>query len=186
VIYRGPFGKWERRDVGDGARLRDRLWQAARGQALPGGSVRQHPRGPRGPGGKNSLPALLVAALDEPVTVTINGHRRKITKREAIVAQMVDKSTRADLRATKMLIDMLKEAEEKAGTAAPEPAKLTPPDREVVDQFVARLRRQIAAEAAAAAASEEEACEKIPNRLDRRRASFETTAPRSPQDEELP
>jgi hypothetical protein len=115
---------------------------------------------PRGPGIKKSLPALLVAALDEPVTITINGRRRKITKREAIVAQMVDKSTRADLRAIKMLIDMQKEAEAKAGAASPEPAELTAPaklateDREVVELFVARLRRQIAAEAAAAAAEE--------------------------------
>ena len=82
-----------------------------------------NPRGPAGPSGSKSLPALLVAALDEPVTVTINGKRRRVTKREAIVTQMVDKSTRADLRATKMLIDMLKEAEEKTGAASPEPAK---------------------------------------------------------------
>src|SRR5271167_1395243 len=107
---------------------------------------------PRGPRGKN-LSALLIAALNEPVYVTIDGKRRKITKREAIVTQMVNKSAKADLRATKMLFDMMKEVEQKAGAAAPEPAKLTAPDREVVDQFVARLRRQIAAEAAEAAAA---------------------------------
>ena len=46
---------------------------------------------------------------------------------------------------------MMKEVEQKAGAAAPEPTKLTAPDREVVELFVARLRRQIAAEAAEAA-----------------------------------
>jgi hypothetical protein len=46
----------------------------------------------------------LVAALNEKVYVTIDGKRRKITKREAIVTQMVDQSASADLRATKMLI----------------------------------------------------------------------------------
>jgi len=51
-----------------------------------------------------------------------------------------------------MLFDMMKEVEQKAGAAAPpEPAKLTASDREVVELFVARLRRQIAAEAAQAA-----------------------------------
>ena len=81
---------------------------------------------------------------------------RKITKREAIVTQMVNKSPKADLRATKMLFDVMKEVEQKAGAAAPfEAAKLTAPDREVVELFVARLRRQIAAEAAAAAAAEQ-------------------------------
>jgi hypothetical protein len=89
-----------------------------------------------------------------------------MTNREAIVAQMVDKSTRADLRAIKMLADMQKEAEAKAGTASPgsveltgparsaAPAKLAAEDREVVELFVARLRRQIAAEAAEAAAAD--------------------------------
>jgi Family of unknown function (DUF5681) len=108
-----------------------------------------NPRGPR----RKNLSALLVAVLNEPVYVTIDGHRRKITKREAIVTQMVNKSAKADLRATKMLFDMVKEVEQKAGTAAPpEPPKLTAPDREVVELLVARLRRQIAAEAAEVAA----------------------------------
>ena len=47
-----------------------------------------------------SLPALLVPALDEKVTVTIDGERREITKREAVAKQLVNKSTGADLRAS--------------------------------------------------------------------------------------
>src|SRR5215467_9792207 len=95
-----------------------------------------NPGGPR----RKTLANLLIAALNEPVYRTIDGHRRKITKREAIVTQMVDKSAEADLRATKMLFDMLKEVEQKAGAAPAEPAKLTAPDREVVALLVARLR----------------------------------------------
>ena len=75
------------------------------------------------PGGRRtkSLPALLAAALNETVSVTIDGRRRTITKREAIVTQMVDKSASADLRATKMLLDMMKDVEHKAGDPAPPP-----------------------------------------------------------------
>ena len=77
---------------------------------------------------------------------------------------MVNKSAEADLRATKMLFDMMKEVEQKAATAPPpEPAKLTPADREVVEQFIARLRRQIAAAAAATPAP-------LPTRRRRQRA----------------
>src|SRR5271169_6280249 len=77
---------------------------------------------PRGPRPKN-LPALLVDALNEKVVVTIDGERKEITKREAVATQLVNKSTGADLRATKMLTDMLKDAEKKAGvTPPPEPA----------------------------------------------------------------
>jgi uncharacterized protein DUF5681 len=92
-----------------------------------------------------SLPALLADALNETVVVTIGGRRRRITKREAIVTQMVDKSPSADLRATKMLIGMMKDVENKAGEIAPppEPRRLAEADSEVAQQFVARLRLQI-------------------------------------------
>src|SRR5438132_5707021 len=44
-----------------------------------------------------------------------------------------------------MLIDMMKDVEPKAGDAAPppEPRRLAAADKEVVQMFVARLRRQI-------------------------------------------
>ena len=107
-----------------------------------------NPRGPR----RKDMSSLLIAALNEPVYATIDGKRRKITKRQAIITQMVNESASANLRATKMLFDMMKEVEQKAGSAGPrEPEKMTATDREVVDLFVARLRRQIAAEAAEAA-----------------------------------
>jgi Family of unknown function (DUF5681) len=96
---------------------------------------------PRGPRPKN-LPALLVDALNEKVVVTIDGERREITKREAVVTQMVNESARANLRATKMLIDMLKDVEKKAGvTPPPEPAPFTAADEEVMATFIARLRQ---------------------------------------------
>ena len=99
---------------------------------------------PRGRSPK-SLPALLADALNERVFVTIDGKRRKITKREAIVTQMVDKSTTADLRATKMLIDLMKDAEQKAGIASPlpEPRAFSEADKEVMQHFVERIREQI-------------------------------------------
>ena len=65
---------------------------------------------PRGPRPKN-LPALLVDALNEKGVVTIDGEHREITKREAVVTQLVNESAGANLRATKMLIDMLKDVE---------------------------------------------------------------------------
>src|SRR5690242_11122194 len=94
---------------------------------------------PRGPRPKKDLPTLLVRALNEPVVVTVNGEARRITKREAVVAQLVDKSTGADLRATKMLIDMLKDIEKRAGTPPPEAPRFTPADEEVVENLIARL-----------------------------------------------
>jgi len=84
------------------------------------------------------------------VYVTIDGRRRKITKREAIVTQMVNKSASADLRATKMLIDMLKDVEQTAGVASPplSPPPFTEADEEVVEQLVERIRHQLLQEIA--------------------------------------
>jgi hypothetical protein len=96
---------------------------------------------PRGPRPKN-LAALLIAALDEPMVVTIDGERCEITKREAVAKQLVNKSAGADLRATRMLIDTLKDVEKKAGvTQPPEPAPFTAADEEVMATFIARLRQ---------------------------------------------
>jgi hypothetical protein len=68
--------------------------------------------------------------------------RREITKREAVATQLVNESARANLRATKMLIDMLKDVEKKAGvTPPPEPAPFTAADEEVMATFIARLRQ---------------------------------------------
>ena len=76
------------------------------------------------------------------IVLTANGETRQITKREAVVAQLVDKSTGADLRATKMLIDMLKDIEKRAGVAPPpEAPQFMPADEEVVENLLTRLRR---------------------------------------------
>jgi hypothetical protein len=94
---------------------------------------------PRGRPKKN-LPALLVAALNEPVFVTIDGERRKITKREAVITQLVNESAGANLRATKMLIDMMKDIEKKTGAEPPEPHRIAPADEEVLRGVAERIR----------------------------------------------
>ena len=88
--------------------------------------------------GSGHAPGLLVDALNEPVFATTNGRRRKITKREAIVTQLVDESAGANLRVTKMLIDMIKDIEKKtAAEPPPEPHRFAPADEEVIKGVVA-------------------------------------------------
>jgi hypothetical protein len=104
---------------------------------------------PRGRPAKN-LMALLVEGLNKPVVVTEDGQSRTITMREAIVTQLINKSATADLRATKMLLDMIKDAEKQTAAASPpEKAWFTAVDEEVVEQLIERLRDQIACEMAA-------------------------------------
>jgi len=116
---------------------------------------------PKGrPKGSKNLATLLNQALDEKVYVTEDGVRRRVTKRELVIKQLVNKSATADLRAIKQLTDIVERVEPRTGAsqAPAEPPQLSATDREVIELFVARLRRQIAAEnveAAAAAAAEQ-------------------------------
>jgi Family of unknown function (DUF5681) len=68
-----------------------------------------NPKGRR-PGSKN-LATLFARELDSVVIVTENGKRKKKRKREVIVAQLVNKSAGADLRAMAMLLAIIEKIE---------------------------------------------------------------------------
>ena len=77
---------------------------------------------PRGrPRGSKNLRTLLNEALNELVVVTEEGGRRKITKREAIITQLVNRSASADLRALKILLDTLRDIEGQSEPDSPRP-----------------------------------------------------------------
>ncbi len=95
---------------------------------------------PRGrPSGSKNLTTLLSEALNEFVIVAENGRRRKITKRQAIVTQLVNRSAKSDLRATKILLDIIQELERGTQPASFETA-FGPADEKVIEQLKARLR----------------------------------------------
>ena len=84
-----------------------------------------------------SLAADLLDAMNQRVVVAENGRRRRMTKRQAMIAQLVNKSATADLRATKMLLDMLRDLERQAEAASPD----QPAHTDVIEQLKAKLRR---------------------------------------------
>ena len=98
-----------------------------------------NPRG-RPPGLKN-LKTLLSEALNEPVVVTENGGHRKITKRQAIIKQLVNQSATADWRAVKILLDMLRDIESRTESAAPEASSFSVADEKVIEQLKARFSK---------------------------------------------
>ena len=82
---------------------------------------------PRGrPKGSKNLTTLLTEALNEPVIVAENGGRRKITMRQAIIKQLVNRSATADWRAIKILLDLVRDIEGQRPLPRPPPsARLT-------------------------------------------------------------
>src|SRR5271156_3025145 len=60
---------------------------------------------PRGrPKGARNLSTVVAAALGERVAVTENGRRRRITKLEAAVKQLVNRAAAGEARATQLLL----------------------------------------------------------------------------------
>jgi hypothetical protein len=94
---------------------------------------------PRGrPSGSKNLTTLLNDALNEPVVVAEIGGRRKITKRQAIITQLVNRSAKSDLRATKILLDIIQDIEHQTEPTSPE-TSFGPADQKVIEQLKARL-----------------------------------------------
>jgi hypothetical protein len=95
---------------------------------------------PKGrPRGRKNMSTLLSDALNGSVIVVENGRRKKITKREAIVTQLVNKSASADLKATQIVLAMLRDVESQADGSA-DPAPFTEADQQIIRRIQARLR----------------------------------------------
>jgi hypothetical protein len=79
------------------------------------------------------------------VTITEKGRRRKITKREAIVREVVNNcSGTPNLRAVRIVFDLLRDIEGQTEPALTdnETSASTPADKEVIEQLKARLLRK--------------------------------------------
>jgi hypothetical protein len=97
---------------------------------------------PRGrPRGAKNLKTLLSEALNECVIVTENGGRRKVTKREAIITQLVNRSATADWRAIKILLELVREIEGQSEPASPETSAFNEADEKVLEQLRARFSK---------------------------------------------
>ena len=96
-----------------------------------------NPRG-RPPGAKN-MNTLLSKALNELVIVTEDGGRRKVSKREAIVTQLVNRSAKADYKAIQILLGMLRDIEGNTDAHSSD-AAFTEADQQIIQRIRSRLR----------------------------------------------
>jgi Family of unknown function (DUF5681) len=95
---------------------------------------------PRGrPRDAKNLSTLVHEALNEQVIVTENGHRGKISKRRAIVTQLVNRSAQADLKATQILLAIVQDIERRR-EMEPNETIFDAADEKILEQLKARLR----------------------------------------------
>jgi hypothetical protein len=96
-----------------------------------------NPRG-RPPGSKN-LSTLLNEALNEPVVITENGGRKKISKLEASLKQLVNEAAKGNWRALKLLVDILQDIERRTEPQTEENS-FSATDEKVIAQWRTRQR----------------------------------------------
>jgi hypothetical protein len=95
---------------------------------------------PKGrPSGSKNMSILFTEALNETVIIAENGGRRKISKRQAIVKQIVNKAAKGDWRCTKLLLELPQETGSPTEPESPESA-FGAADKKTIEQLKARLR----------------------------------------------
>jgi Family of unknown function (DUF5681) len=95
-----------------------------------------NPRG-RLPGAQN-MKTLLTQVLNELVVVTDHGGRRKVSKRQAIVTQIVNRAAKPDFKAIPILLGMLRDIERDSDPQPAEPT-FTEADQQIIARIKARL-----------------------------------------------
>ena len=93
---------------------------------------------PRGrPKGARNLSTVVASALGERVAVTENGRRRRITKLEAAIKQLVNRAAAGEARATQLLIQLAQATEARA--AQPDADLIGEADAIVIAELQRRL-----------------------------------------------
>ncbi len=93
---------------------------------------------PRGrPTGARNLSTVVAAALSERVAVNENGRRRRITKLEAAVKQLVNRAASGEARATQLLLALVQANE--ARPAQQDASRLGDADAIVMAELARRL-----------------------------------------------
>ena len=95
---------------------------------------------PRGrPKGSRNLSTLMTKALNEPVAISENGKRKTITKREAVLKQLVNKAASGDAKAIQLLLSEIRQLEGREPQSA-ESVLFDEADRELISQLHDRFR----------------------------------------------
>jgi hypothetical protein len=97
------------------------------------------------PKGSKNLATLFDKELKERVAINEGGRRKTVTKREAMVKQLVNKAVSCDKRLMEVLLDQIRVNEGRAESSAAG-AIVDEADRKVMQQFQERMRHLIRSE----------------------------------------
>jgi hypothetical protein len=92
------------------------------------------------PRGAKNFATAIEQELDARVTVTENGRRRRISKREVIAKHLVNKAAGGDLKAIPLLLNEARAREGNPANPAADAILDAPEDQKVLDSVLRRLR----------------------------------------------
>src|SRR5271157_5088713 len=96
---------------------------------------------PKGrPKGARNFTSIVAATLGERIVINENGQRRRITKLEAAVKQLVNRAAGGEARSIQMLIALLQASE--ARPPQIDPAQPTQADANVLRELQRRMKEQ--------------------------------------------
>jgi hypothetical protein len=113
------------------------------------------------PRGAKNFAVAIEQELVTRVTVTENGRRRRISKREVIAKHLVNKAASGDLKAIPLLLNEARARENNSADAASAQVFDTPEDRKVLDGIIARIRSSLPESVAAPPTAEEDEPERL-------------------------
>ena len=94
---------------------------------------------PRGrPKGARNLNTIIASALGERIAVNENGKRKRISKMEAVIKQLVNRAASGEVRATQLLLALV-QAQEAQSASAPEADKFSKDDAFVMAELSRRI-----------------------------------------------
>jgi hypothetical protein len=98
---------------------------------------------PKGrPRGSRNLSTIIERTLNEKVTIKENGRQRSITKREAAVKQLANKSASGDLKSIQVLFNFLVPREKSTDASDTHPESFDETDAEVMKGILDRFSSQ--------------------------------------------
>lgn len=111
----------------------------------PGGTrfkkgVSGNPKGR--PKGSLNVATVFMKTLRERVVINENGQRKTVTKLEAALKQLVNKSASGDIRALRQLIELARDAEAKQNASAVQNPVTNELDQEVMEGIIERFREE--------------------------------------------
>src|SRR5207244_944813 len=87
--------------------------------------------------------AAITRALSEKITVVEQGRRTRKSKLDVTATQLANKGAGGDMRATKLALEQVRKAEERAQAQATREPVMIESDHEIAARVIARLKQII-------------------------------------------